>query len=124
MAHVEDSFSMPWPPSVNGYWQPLVFGKRATLALTKKGKDYRLQAAKKLMVQRVARTKTQQRLKVRIEVFPPDRRKRDLDNLPKGILDALTKYEVWEDDSQIDDLRVVRKSIVKGGNIVVTINSI
>lgn len=121
---MKDTFSMPYPPSVNGYWQPLCFGKRASLSLTKKGKDYRLLAAKHLMMQRVCRGKTTDRLKVIIEVFPPDRRKRDLDNILKGLLDAITKYEIWGDDSQVDDLRVVRKPIVKGGNIVVTINSI
>jgi Holliday junction resolvase RusA-like endonuclease len=46
--------------------------------------------------------------RVVVEVYVPDRRKRDLDNLHKGILDSLTHAGVWGDDSQIDDLRIYR----------------
>ncbi|NBW22487.1 MAG: RusA family crossover junction endodeoxyribonuclease, partial [Caulobacteraceae bacterium] len=38
-------------------------------------------------------------VRVVIEAFPPDRRKRDLDNILKSLLDALTHAGVWEDDS-------------------------
>ncbi|NBW23084.1 MAG: RusA family crossover junction endodeoxyribonuclease, partial [Caulobacteraceae bacterium] len=47
------------------------------------------------------------------EAFPPDKRKRDLDNVLKSLLDALTHANVWDDDSQIDDLRIYR-NIVAG----------
>lgn len=43
---------------------------------------------------------------VEIEAFQPDRRKRDLDNLGKAALDALTHAGLWLDDSQIVDLRL------------------
>lgn len=59
---------------------------------------------------------------VTIEVFPPDKRKRDLGNLPKAILDALTHANVWTDDCLIDDLRIIRKKIAKPGYITITIN--
>lgn len=39
---------------------------------------------------------------VLLEIFMPDRRRRDVDNT-KGILDAMTKV-LWEDDNQIIDL--------------------
>ncbi|NBW20709.1 MAG: RusA family crossover junction endodeoxyribonuclease [Caulobacteraceae bacterium] len=50
-------------------------------------------------------------VRVVIEAFPPDRRKRDLDNILKSLLDALTHAGVWEDDSQIEDLRIYRSTI-------------
>lgn len=47
------------------------------------------------------------RLRVSIKAHPPDRRRRDLDNLLKATLDALEGH-AFADDSQVDDLRVVR----------------
>ncbi len=59
------------------------------------------------------------RLRVEIEAYPPDRRKRDLDNILKSLLDALTYAGIWEDDSQIDDLRIYRSTI--GGMVKVRV---
>lgn len=50
-------------------------------------------------------------LRVEIDLFWPDARRRDLDNI-KGLLDALTGV-VWEDDSQIVELHI-RKSVYPG----------
>ena len=57
-----------------------------------------------------------------IQVRPPDRRKRDLDNLLKPVLDSLTEYEAITDDSDITDLRITKYEPVKGGKIEVLIN--
>lgn len=46
------------------------------------------------------------RLGVSIEVFAPNKRARDLDNLLKVTLDAGNGL-LWADDVQIDDLRIV-----------------
>ena len=46
------------------------------------------------------------RLRVEIEAFRPDKRRRDLDNLLKATLDGLAHAGVYEDDSQIIDLRI------------------
>ena len=48
------------------------------------------------------------RLRVEIEAFPPDKRRRDLDNIFKVLLDSLQHAEVYVDDSQIDYLCVQR----------------
>ncbi|MEY4713325.1 MAG: hypothetical protein RIS88_2775 [Pseudomonadota bacterium] len=44
----------------------------------------------------------------------PDRRRRDLDNTLKATQDAMTHAGIWDDDSQIDDLRIVRKRDAAG----------
>ena len=64
------------------------------------------------------------RAAVVVEAFMPDRRPRDLDNLFKALLDALVKAGVLVDDSIIDDLRIVRKDVIKGGKVVVSISEV
>jgi crossover junction endodeoxyribonuclease RusA len=61
------------------------------------------------------------RLAVVLHVYPPDKRRRDLDNAAKGILDALQHAGVYLDDSQIDRLTIVRKTVVTHGQILVEI---
>jgi len=62
-------------------------------------------------------------LVVTIDVHPPDRRRRDLDNLFKGILDALEKGGAYHDDSQIEDLRIRRCGRVAGGKAIVRVKT-
>lgn len=59
-----------------------------------------------------------------ISLYPPDRRKRDIDNVLKALLDALQHAGCYEDDSQLDDLRIVRCEVRKGGSCVVVITPI
>ncbi|MCV5785238.1 RusA family crossover junction endodeoxyribonuclease, partial [Escherichia coli] len=54
------------------------------------------------------------RIRIIIHAAPPDNRKRDLDNLPKAVFDALTSAGFWLDDGQIDDMRVIRYQAIKG----------
>jgi crossover junction endodeoxyribonuclease RusA len=46
-----------------------------------------------------------------IQAWLPDRRRRDLDNLLKAVQDALAHAGVYDDDSQIVDLRIRRAGI-------------
>lgn len=64
------------------------------------------------------------RLKVTIHACPPDRRRRDLDNLFKGPLDGLQYAGVIADDEQIDDLHIIRQEPIKGGRLVVEIEEL
>lgn len=48
------------------------------------------------------------RLRVVLILNPPDRRRRDVDNYSKGLLDAFTHAGIWADDEQIDEL-LIRK---------------
>lgn len=111
---------LPWPPSVNGYWRTVTISGRQRTLISRKGRDYRE------AVKHTIRTgpPITGRVAVVIDAYPPDRRARDLDNLPKSILDSLTHAGVWSDDSQIDDLRIVRRDVVPGGRIVINITEI
>lgn len=130
-------FSVPWPPSVNSYWRHIVMpvgkgaksgggkGKqRSATILSQDAREYRLRVIAQLGAQRVPRGSISGKMRVDIEVFPPDRRARDLDNLPKGILDALKHSQVIRDDCDIDELRIRRRHVQAGGIVMVTITEI
>lgn len=70
------------------------------------------------------RTALTGRIAVTLTCYQPDRRKRDLDNLPKSVLDALTHAGIWHDDGQIDDLRIVRAAVESPGRVVVEVREL
>lgn len=84
------------------------------------GRKYRTAVAEQVATQQAAHG-IKQRVTVEIEVIEPDRRKRDIDNLLKATLDSLTHAGVWEDDGQIDDLRIWRTPGRLGGMLKVKI---
>lgn len=111
---------LPYPPSTNHMWRTPRSGPLAgRTLLSEEGRAYR-HAVRACVGPRKT---LHGRLRVSIEVQMPDKRRRDLDNLPKAILDSLTHAGVWLDDSQIDDLRVWRSHLM-GGRIVVTIEEL
>ncbi len=108
--------NIPFPPSLNTYWRN-VSGR---VLISKKGRDYR-----RAVVQQVAQNKPiKGRLSAEIIAFPPDRRRRDLDNMLKAVLDALQHAGVYEDDSQIDSLKIMRSAVVSGGEMEIKIKKL
>ena len=61
------------------------------------------------------------RLAMAIELYPPDNRRRDIDNPTKGVLDALQHGGAYADDCQIDYLSISRGLVEKGGRMRVII---
>lgn len=57
-------------------------------------------------------------------LFPRDKRKIDIDNRIKAVLDALQDAGVFDDDFQVDELSIVRGKPIKGGAIRVLIEEI
>lgn len=102
---------LPWPPTVNDYYKMTRMGQRY---LDKGVRVFRQKVAESINEQ-CPGLKLDERLFVEVFLFPPDRRKRDMDNYHKGLLDALTEAGLWGDDSQIDQLFTYRGEVVKGG---------
>ena len=106
--------TLPYPPTNNTYYRNI--GSRTIISA--KGRQYSADIARMLG----GCTTLAGRLSVRIDAYPPDLRRRDLDGIPKGLLDSLTKAGFWLDDEQIDDLRIVRKEKIKGGKVVIFVD--
>ncbi len=111
---------IPWPPTVNAIWRQVSIGRLAgrTLLSAKARSFYAACSAaanpdlsRKAVVAR----------SVRIDLYPPNRRKWDIDNRIKAVLDGLQKAGVIEDDSTINELQVFRREVVRDGKAVVTI---
>ena len=64
------------------------------------------------------------RLAVEVEVFPPDHRRRDIDNVVKALLDALQRGRAYADDSQIVRLSIEKHQPVEGGKTIVRIERV
>jgi crossover junction endodeoxyribonuclease RusA len=93
--------TLPWPPTVNTYWR--MFENRMIISAA--GRSYRKAVSDQVLIQRGAKH-LKGKVKVTIEAYRPDNRKRDLDNLLKAVLDGLKYAGVYEDDSLIVDLRI------------------
>jgi crossover junction endodeoxyribonuclease RusA len=114
--------TLPYPPSANTYYRAPNTGKLAGRhLLSEKGRTYREQVRLICLAQRIKAMTG--RLAVHMVAHPPDKRRRDLDNLVKGAQDSLTHGGAWLDDSQIDWLLVERGHVVKDGALRVTIRA-
>lgn len=113
--------TLPFPPSVNGYWRAPTKGKLAGRHLiSAKGRQYREDAVKAIGQQWQGQALAG-RLAVKVVLIPPDRRQRDIDNYSKGLLDAITHSGLWQDDGQIDQLTIIRGERARGGGCLVEI---
>jgi crossover junction endodeoxyribonuclease RusA len=109
---------LPYPPSVNHYWRHF---KGRTL-ISREGRAYRQQ----VMTQCRGfggQPPRDGRLALAMDAFPPDRRRRDLDNIQKSALDSMQHAGIYEDDSLIDLLVTRRRMPIPSGQVVVRIDA-
>ncbi|XZE55948.1 RusA family crossover junction endodeoxyribonuclease [Planctomycetaceae bacterium SH139] len=91
---------LPFPPSVNTYWRHV--GNR--VLVSRKGRQY--QATVGSLLNRKNIKAYDGDLIVDIRLIPPDRRRRDVDNSLKALLDAMQFGGAYHDDAQIVRLTV------------------
>jgi len=116
------NLTLPIPPSVNSYWVNARGGSHKFLS--EKARQFRSDVLHILLKENLIDLKITQRLKYTCYLYFPDKRKRDIDNYHKGVLDALTNGKVYLDDSQIDEMYVFRKEIIKNGKIEIIIETL
>jgi crossover junction endodeoxyribonuclease RusA len=101
--------TLPWPPSVNQYWRR----NGATYFISKKGNEFRAHTVI-LCHKFKGLFRPEEKLSIVIEAYPPDKRRRDLDNVLKSLLDSLQHAGVYEDDYQIDSILITRQPQLNG----------
>ncbi|WP_097570927.1 RusA family crossover junction endodeoxyribonuclease [Escherichia coli] len=116
--------TLPFPPTVNSYY-------RAPDKGALKGKHLISESGRKFKKNVYAAVVTQYGgipkpvtvdVEVNITLYPPDRRRRDLDNYNKALFDALTNARVWADDSQVKRMQIEWGYVVKQGKVDMTIS--
>ncbi len=124
--------TLPWPPSVNHY------KKIGGIIKTKSGKTYQKRINSKetigfyyevysiyhaSMHQEWVKYADDEEIgyEVWVCLYPPDKRRRDIDNSLKVLLDSLVHAKVIKDDSQIIRLTIERDKVVNGGKVIVKI---
>lgn len=112
-------FNLPYPPSVNHY-----YGRHGKNTFIKpSGVAYRQLIWGTLYGCITQGLKWDRKpldgdLMVEIIIYPPDKRKRDIDNIKKALFDALQHAGLYHDDNQICDDHTIRVyKVVKGGLI-------
>jgi crossover junction endodeoxyribonuclease RusA len=113
----KSTMTLDWPPTVNHYYTVA----RGRKILSKKGRDYKERQAWLMKAQGVERCADEDWFRVHITACPPDRRRRDLDNILKAVLDCLTEYGAITDDSRIDELSIRRAEPTNIGLVEVTV---
>ncbi|GCH02967.1 phage endonuclease RUS [Escherichia coli] len=112
-------FVLPYPPTVNTYWRR----RGCTYFVSKAGERYRRDVALIVRQQRL-KLNLSGRLAIKIIAEPPDKRRRDLDNILKAPLDALTHAGLLIDDEQFDEINIVRGLPVPGGRLGIKITEL
>lgn len=101
-------FDLPYPPSINDYY----FKGRI---IKPQGRAYRSFVVDNYKIDNTITSP----IFIDIVIFPPDKRKRDVDNVLKCLLDSLTHASIYKDDVLIVHLSIKKGAPIKGGACVV-----
>ena len=93
------------------------------MVIGKEGKAFKQAVQEYVLVNKVPKFRDR-KLKITMVISPRDKRKIDIDNRIKAVLDALQKADVFHDDFQVDHLEMIRGEIIKGGQLLVTIEEV
>lgn len=104
----QKNFIFPYPPSINHYYGIAKRISRYAVFMTAKTKAWHREVllTNKIYPEPIF---TNPDIKVNIIACPPDKRKRDLDNILKPILDILQHLRVIKDDALIVSLTIEKK---------------
>lgn len=107
------TIELNWPPSINTYWRRN--GNR--YFISSKGIQYRNHVTEVCQIYSGFYNESE-RLAASIMAYPPDKRRRDLDNIFKGLMDSLQYAGVYVDDCQLDEI-FIRRMPEREGKIIV-----
>lgn len=110
---------LPYPPSVNHIYRRSRYGG---VYLSKETVTFKKEVWLLAKEKKISMFSKDKFLSIEIDMHPPDKRKRDIDNINKQIFDALMFSGIIFDDSQFVELKVSKKNIIKGGLVIVRID--
>jgi crossover junction endodeoxyribonuclease RusA len=102
---------------MNHYWR----NYRGRTVISQEGRTFRANVCALLAGGGPRKPPAGGRIALAMDALPPDRRRRDLDNLQKPVLDALEHAGVYLDDSQIDLLITRRCERTENGKLEIEI---
>lgn len=111
---------LPYPPSTNTYWRRV--GNRTVLS--KAARAFRKRVVDLWFVQKYVFRRDgfdDHPVALKLVAQPPDRRKRDLDNLCKAVLDGLQAARIIGDDVQVRKLELEWGDPAPDGRVTVWI---
>lgn len=115
------TLSLPYPPSLNTYYRHVVIRGAGRVLISAKGRQYREDVAACLMA--CARyLRLEGELAVALDLYPPDNRRRDVDNAQKAILDALQHAGLFANDYQVVKLTTTRLYATRPGRVAVCVS--
>ena len=106
---------LDFPPSANTYYRTY----RGRAVLSEAGRNYKIHVKTSWVLS--GHSQLSGRLSVEVQLQAPTKRKYDIDNRIKPLLDALQDAGVFADDEAVDDIHVMRGPIIKRGMCVVDI---
>jgi len=108
------TITLPWPPSVNRYYRSI----NGRQILSKTGRQYKKDVAY-LLAEYCIRYGLPMHgdLRVSVEYFPPSRRKYDIDNFLKALLDALEVSADQLNGAYVNDSQIIELHVSKGGAV-------
>ena len=120
--HKPLQLTLPWPPSANHYYRRV--GPRTLIS--REGREYRKSICGLLapVTGGIHQPLFDGRVCLCIDAFPPDRRRRDIDNLQKCLIDSIEHAGVYQDDGQIDLLLTGRRAVALGGRVNVRVEEL
>jgi len=110
---------LPYPPSINHYWLTARGGRRY---ISPEGNTFRQWTLVTCRTQQIPSFGDSE-IRLDITINPPDRRRRDVDNVLKVLLDALQAARVYDNDYQVQRLSIERGPPLGNGRCTVTIES-
>ena len=115
---------LPWGPSVNHYYRRVVIRGSARTLISREGREYQKRVAEAVTIQ-CGGVLYECQLRVKLELYPPNRRAYDVDNRVKPCFDALAHAGVYVNDKQIRAFEVEERELCRpDGKVVATITEL
>lgn len=111
-------YSLPYPPTDNHYYTVA----RGRKILSMRGREYRDWVYGNVLER--GGKPLRGRLEAQVQLTMPDRRKRDICNVLKALMDALQYAGAFEDDAQLDRVTVQRGEVSKPGRVQVWLKQV